>query len=48
MVSTKKKNETNPVYYEDFEFEIPTLDNMVLTCTVKDDDFGRDDTLGKC
>ena len=48
MVSSKKKNEQNPVYGEDFKFEIPTLNNMVLTCTIMDDDYGRDDMLGKC
>ncbi|KAL7541184.1 hypothetical protein ACHAXR_010699 [Thalassiosira sp. AJA248-18] len=48
MVSSKKKNEQNPIYSEDFKFEIPTLDNMVLTCTVMDDDTGRDDKIGRC
>lgn len=48
MVSSKKKNEQNPVYSEDFKFEIPTLENMELTCTVMDDDFGLDDKLGRC
>eukprot|EP00581_Thalassiosira_minuscula_P020018 CAMPEP_0183714334 /NCGR_PEP_ID=MMETSP0737-20130205/8881_1 /TAXON_ID=385413 /ORGANISM="Thalassiosira miniscula, Strain CCMP1093" /LENGTH=671 /DNA_ID=CAMNT_0025943241 /DNA_START=123 /DNA_END=2138 /DNA_ORIENTATION=- len=48
MVSTKKKNEQNPVYGEDFRFELPTLENMELKCTVMDDDFGLDDKLGSC
>lgn len=48
MVSSKKKNEQNPIYSEDFKFKIPTLDNMVLTCTVMDDDWGKDDKIGRC
>lgn len=48
MVSTKKKDEQNPEYGEDFHFNIPTLDNMELTVTVMDDDIVRDEKLGKC
>ena len=47
--SSTKNDQLNPVYGETFTFTIPTLDNMVLTCTVKDEDLGsRDDKLGKC
>mmetsp|Transcript_10276 Transcript_10276/g.18539 ORF Transcript_10276/g.18539 Transcript_10276/m.18539 type:complete len:132 (-) Transcript_10276:146-541(-) len=48
MISTKKKDEQNPVYGEDFHFNIPTLNNMELTVKVMDDDIGRDESLGKC
>jgi len=48
MVSSKKKNDPNPVYGEDFKFEIPTTENMELTVKVMDDDYGGDDLLGKC
>mmetsp|Transcript_39931 Transcript_39931/g.83514 ORF Transcript_39931/g.83514 Transcript_39931/m.83514 type:complete len:132 (+) Transcript_39931:262-657(+) len=48
MVSTKKKDEQNPVYGEDFHFNIPTLNNMELTIKVMDDDVGFDEKLGKC
>jgi len=48
MVSSKQKNEPNPVYGEEFRFDLPNLDNMELTCTVMDDDFGLDDKLGRC
>eukprot|EP01083_Nonionella_stella_P103185 294526_1 len=46
MISTKKKDEQNPVYGEDFHFNIPTLDNMELTVKVMDDDIGFDEKLG--
>ena len=46
--SSKKKDESNPEYDEVFEFEIPTLNNMVLTCKVMDDDPLFDDKIGKC
>lgn len=46
--SSKKKNERSPVYNETFDFEIPTLENMELTVKVMDDDYGKDDKLGKC
>ena len=48
MVSSKQKNESNPVYGEEFKFELPDLENMELTCTVMDDDWGHDDKLGRC
>lgn len=49
QVSSKKRNELNPVWNEDFVFNIPTLDNMVLTLKVFDEDIGsRDDKCGKC
>jgi len=46
--SSKKKDDLNPEYGETFEFEIPTLNNMVLTCKVMDDDPLFDDKIGKC
>ena len=47
--SSKKRNDVNPVWNEDFTFNIPTLDNMVLTLRVFDEDIGsRDDKCGKC
>ena len=48
MKSTKKKNEQNPVYGEDFNFNIPTLNNMELKVKVMDDDVGPDEELGSC
>ena len=48
MTSTKQKDEPNPVYNEEFKFELPTLRNMELAVTVMDEDWGRDDTLGRC
>mmetsp|Transcript_46700 Transcript_46700/g.98122 ORF Transcript_46700/g.98122 Transcript_46700/m.98122 type:complete len:132 (+) Transcript_46700:177-572(+) len=48
MVSTKKKDEQNPVYGEEFHFNIPELKNMELTIKVMDDDVGFDEKLGKC
>mmetsp|Transcript_20311 Transcript_20311/g.22638 ORF Transcript_20311/g.22638 Transcript_20311/m.22638 type:complete len:133 (+) Transcript_20311:92-490(+) len=39
----------NPVWNEDFTFNIPTLDNMVLTLRVYDHDvMSRDDKEGHC
>ena len=46
--SSKKKDDLNPEYGETFEFEIPTLNNMVLTCKVMDDDPLFDDKIGQC
>lgn len=46
--SSKKKDEPNPVYGEEFEFVIPDLNNMVLSCKVMDDDIVGDDKIGKC
>jgi len=34
MNSSKKKDEQNPVYAEDFHFNIPTLNNMELKVKV--------------
>lgn len=48
MVSSKKKDEANPVFNETFRFELPDLKNMELKCTVMDSDLGKDDKLGKC
>lgn len=46
--SSKKKDECNPVYEEDFIWNLETLNNMELTVTVMDDDIVSDDKLGKC
>eukprot|EP01083_Nonionella_stella_P122561 368853_1 len=46
--STKKKNDMNPEYGEEFVYNIPEIKNMELTCTVMDDDWVGDDKLGKC
>ena len=35
MKSSKKKDEQNPVYGEDFHFNIPTLNNMELKIKVR-------------
>ena len=35
MKSSKKKDEQNPVYAEDFHFNIPTLNNMELKVKVR-------------
>mmetsp|Transcript_22175 Transcript_22175/g.46659 ORF Transcript_22175/g.46659 Transcript_22175/m.46659 type:complete len:134 (-) Transcript_22175:1587-1988(-) len=50
QISSKKRNELNPVWNEDFSFNnIPTLQNMVLTLRVFDEDIGsRDDKCGRC
>ena len=51
QISSKKKDNLNPVYGETFNFEIPStlgLHNMVLTCKVMDDDILMDDQIGKC
>ena len=48
MKSSKKKDEQNPVYGEDFNFNIPTLNNMELKVKVMDDDVGFDEELGSC
>jgi len=44
--STHKRNDCSPVYGETFEWEIPSLDNMVLWIRVMDDDIGRDEQIG--
>ena len=47
--STTKKDLLSPVWGETYTFNIPTLDNMVLTCTLKDEDAGsKDDKMGWC
>merc|ERR1712183_49714 len=47
--TSTKKGDVNPVWNEDFTFQIPSLKNMVLTCRVFDHDVGsRDDKCGKC
>ena len=47
--SSTKNDSLNPVYGETFRFTIPSLDNMVLTCKIRDEDVGsRDDKLGWC
>jgi Ca2+-dependent lipid-binding protein len=47
--STTKNDQLNPVWGETFTFNIPTLDNMVLTCKLRDEDQGsRDDKMGWC
>ena len=39
----------NPVYNQTFTFNLPTLNNMVLTCKLRDEDTAsRDDKLGWC
>jgi C2 domain len=50
-ISSKKKNERDPVYDETFEWEIPStmgLNNLVLSCKVMDDDLLFDDKIGSC
>merc|ERR1712093_833433 len=43
------KDDVNPVWNETFTFNIPTLDNMVLSMNLFDHDVGsRDDKCGKC
>eukprot|EP00536_Pseudo-nitzschia_multiseries_P005304 jgi/Psemu1/303283/fgenesh1_kg.98_\ len=48
--SSTKNNDCNPVWNEQFAFHnIPTLENMVLTLKVMDEDVGsKDDNCGKC
>merc|ERR1712238_640902 len=49
MRSTTKHNDVNPVWDEEFQFTIPTLENMELSLQLYDDDVGgRDDKCGKC
>lgn len=49
QTSTKKNNDLNPEYGETFTFpDVPTLDNMVLSVVVWDDDIGFDDKIGSC
>merc|ERR1711939_283480 len=44
--SSKKKDEPNPEYNEEFQFTIECLDNRVLKLKVMDDDIGSDEKLG--
>jgi len=46
--SSKKKDESNPVYGETFIWNLETLNNMELTIKVMDDDIASDDKIGKC
>mmetsp|Transcript_5007 Transcript_5007/g.5780 ORF Transcript_5007/g.5780 Transcript_5007/m.5780 type:complete len:132 (+) Transcript_5007:64-459(+) len=46
--SSTKSGETDPVWDEEFQFTIPTLNNMELSLKVFDDDVGRDDKCGNC
>mmetsp|Transcript_13178 Transcript_13178/g.31016 ORF Transcript_13178/g.31016 Transcript_13178/m.31016 type:complete len:133 (-) Transcript_13178:286-684(-) len=49
QVTSTKHGEVNPVWDETFTFNIPTLNNMVLSLKVYDDDVGsKDDKCGKC
>lgn len=49
QISSTKKNSVNPVWDETFTFNIPTLNNMVLSVNLFDSDVGsRDDGCGKC
>jgi len=49
QISSTKQGERNPVWDETFTFNIPTLNNMVLSFRVYDDDIGsKDDKCGKC
>jgi Ca2+-dependent lipid-binding protein len=46
--STTKKCTCNPTYNETFTFNnVEGLDNLVLMCRVYDEDWGRDDAMGK-
>ena len=47
--SSTKSNDCNPVWNQDFEFTIPTLDKMVLRLIVYDADIATpDDKCGEC
>mmetsp|Transcript_68789 Transcript_68789/g.108437 ORF Transcript_68789/g.108437 Transcript_68789/m.108437 type:complete len:133 (+) Transcript_68789:115-513(+) len=49
VTSSKKKEELNPVYHEEFTFDdLPSLKNMVLRVKVMDDDILFDDKMGSC
>jgi len=49
QISSTKQGERNPVWDETFTFNIPTLNNMILSFKVMDDDVGsKDDKCGKC
>ena len=38
----------NPVYHEEFTFDVPSLKNLVLRVKVMDDDILFDDKMGSC
>ena len=46
--SSIKKDELNPVYGETFMFTIPEASGHLLYMSVKDDEIGKDDSLGWC
>ena len=48
VTSSKKTGDLNPVYEEEFTFEVPGLNNLVLWVKVMDDDPVFDDKMGKC
>jgi Ca2+-dependent lipid-binding protein len=47
--SSHKSNTIAPEFHETFTWTVPESDvgGLQLTCTVMDDDFGRDDKVGK-
>ena len=45
--SSTKPECLSPVWGETFQFTLPTLDNMVLTCKVKDKDLLKDDKVSR-
>jgi Ca2+-dependent lipid-binding protein len=49
QISSTKSGDRNPVWNETFTFNVDTLNNMVLSLNVFDDDVGsKDDKCGKC
>ena len=46
--TTVRKDNLDPVWGETFAFDIPSLDNMMLTIHVLDEDIGVDQKLGSC
>jgi Ca2+-dependent lipid-binding protein len=49
QISSTKSGERNPVWDETFTFNVDTLNNMVLSLKVFDDDVGsKDDKCGNC
>jgi len=49
QTSSRKENDLNPCYGEEFTWNIPTIDNMVLTVKIMDEDtMSSDDKVGKC
>ena len=48
VTSSKKKEQLNPVYHEEFTFDVPSLKNLVLRVKVMDDDILFDDKMGSC